>query len=277
MRYLPLMLFDRARLRRRPRLAEADFLHVRLAEEIVERLGFVARRFDRGLVAGPLTPAVRAAWEAAPVAWTYAAPEGGDVAADVAMPFARRFPLAVSMNELHLANDPVAALGEMRGTLEPDGLFLGAAASSGTLEELAGALLEAEAELTGNAAMRVAPFGDVRRWGDALAKAGFAMPVADEVRWTVRYPSLRALVDDLGRMGLRGILADRRPAPRRLFERAEEIYAERAGDADGRLRATFAFAFLSGWAPDPSQRKAAPRRGSATVRLEDALKAIEGD
>jgi SAM-dependent methyltransferase len=267
------MLFDRAHLRRRPRLAEADFLHVRVAEEIVERLALVARKFDRGLVVGPLTPEVLAAWQAAPVAWTFAGPSGGDVATDIAMPFAGAFPLAVSINEIALSDDPVTMLGEMRGTLAPDGLFLGVAAAAGTLEELADALLAAEAELTGNAAMRVAPFADVRRWGDALAKAGFAMPVSDEMRWTVRYASLAALLGDLDRMGLRGILAERRPAPRRLFERAEAIYRERHGDPDGRLRATFAFAFLSGWAPDPGQRKAA-RRGSATVRLEDALRAL---
>jgi SAM-dependent methyltransferase len=267
------MLFDRLRLRHRPHLPEADFLYVRLAEEIVDRLSLVARRFERGLAAGPVTPAIRATFGAAPVRWTFVGP-GGDIAADLAMPFAGTFPLAVSINDLHLADDPVAALAAMRGTLVPDGLFLGAVASAGTLGELADALLAAEADLSGGAAMRVAPFADVRRWGDGLARAGFAMPVADEVRLTVRYGSLDALLTDLRRMGLRGVLATRRPAPRRLFTRAEAIYRATASDADGRLRATFAFAFLSGWVPDPGQRKPA-RRGSATVRLADALRAIE--
>jgi len=276
--YLMRMLFDRTRLRHRPRLGEADFLHTLLASEILDRLQFVSRTFETGLVTGPLTPAVRDQWQSVDIDWTFASPsaEGDpDVVADERLPFLRTFPLCVSLNELHLSNDPVTMLGELRGTLRPDGLFLGAVPCSGTLEELAQALLAAEAELSGNAAMRLAPFGDVRRWGDGLSRAGFALPVTDEFGITVRYDSVRALLRDIGAMGLRGILAERVPAPRRLFERTEEVYRERFADPDGRLRARFVFAFLSGWAPDASQQRPAPR-GSATVRLEDALKDIEG-
>ncbi|MCF3935765.1 SAM-dependent methyltransferase [Acuticoccus sp. M5D2P5] len=273
------MLFDRTKFRRRPRLASADFLHTLLAREILDRLTFVSRTFERGLVVGPLTPALREIWSEAAIAWTFASPagdDGADLAADIDMPFRRAFPLTISINELHLANDPVKALGELRGTLLPDGLFLGAALSSGSLAELADSLLHAEAELSGGAAMRVAPFGDVRRWGDGLSRAGFALPVADEFRITVRYDDLFALLGDLGAMGLRGILTETAPAPRRLFERADAYYRAHHADPDGRLRATFAFAFLSGWAPDATQQRPS-KRGSATMRLEDALKAIEDE
>jgi SAM-dependent methyltransferase len=238
----------------------------------------VSRTFERGLVTGPLTPGLREAWAERSIDWIFASPSAGerpDVVADVHLPFFRTFPLAVSINELHLANDPVTMLGELRGTLRPDGLFLGAVPCSGTLEELADSLLHAEAELTGGAAMRVAPFGDVRRWGDGLARAGFALPVTDEFRLTVRYDGMRALLADIGAMGLRGILAETVRAPRDLFRVAEERYRRHHADPDGRIRASFVFAFLSGWAPDPSQQKPA-RRGSATVRLEDALKAVDG-
>lgn len=270
------MLFDRTGLRARPRIAEADFLHRRLAEEIADRLTLVSRRFERALVVGPQTPSVREVWDRTGLAAIHASPapaERPDVVFDIGAPFRRAFDLAISINELHVANDPVAALGEMRGTLAPDGLFLGAAAASGTLAELADALLHAEAELTGGAAMRVAPFGDVRRWGDGLARAGFALPVVDEVRVTVTYGSLDSLLRDLGAVGLRRILAARTPAPRRLFAEAEAHYRAHYADARGRLVASFVFAFLSGWAPDPSQQKPA-RRGSASVRLEDALKSL---
>lgn len=268
------MLFDRTRLRHRPHFAAADFLHVHAARELVERLRLVSRSFASALVCGPLSERLRAVWRETGVPLTFLAPAPGmrpDVAADVAMPFARRFPLAISLNELHLADDPVRVLGELRGTLRPDGLFLGAVACTGTLGELADALIFAEARLTGGAAMRVAPFGDVRRWGDGLAKAGFALPVADEMRLTVRYDGLADLFRDLGAMGLRGVLAERRPAPKRLFAEAEAHYRANNADPDGRLRATFALGFLSGWAPGPGQQKPA-RRGSATMRLEDALK-----
>ena len=41
-------------------------------------------------------------------------------------------------------------------------------------------------------------------------------------------------------------------------------------DADGRVRATFEFLWLSGWAPHPSQQRPL-RPGSAQARLADAL------
>ena len=49
-----------------------------------------------------------------------------------------------------------------------------------------------------------------------------------------------------------------------------EIYAQRFADADGRLRATFEVAWLSGWAPHESQQKPL-KPGSATQRLADVL------
>lgn len=268
------MLFDRSSLRHRTTLGGTDFLHVQAAEEIVDRLALVSRDFERGLVTGPITERLRSVWRTSGIDLVMASPsriEAPDVVADIAMPFARAFALALSINELHLADDPVTMLGELRGTLRPDGLFLGAVPATGTLGELVDALVAAEAELSDGMAMRVAPFADVRRWGDALARAGFALPVSDEVRLTVRYDGIDALFADLEAMGLRRVLAHRRPAPRRLFRRAEAIYRERHGDPDGRIRATFALAFLSGWAPDPSQQRPS-RRGSATVRLEDALR-----
>lgn len=270
------MLFDRTVLRSRRDMAEADVVHVRLAEELAERLALVSRTFERALIVGPQTAAVRTIWDRLATSAVHAGPsahERPDVVADITQPFSRTFDLAISINELHLANDPVTALGEMRGTLRPDGLFLGAAACSGTLAELTQSLLHAEASLTGGAAMRVAPFGDVRRWGDGLARAGFALPVVDEVRITVTYGRMETLLRDLEVVGLRRILATRSPAPRRLFAEAEAHYRANFADERGRLVASFVFAFLSGWAPDPSQQKPA-RRGSASVRLEDALKSV---
>ena len=268
------MLFDRTRIRTRARFGEADIVHARLADEIAARLALVNRSFTRALIAGPVTPDIDAVWQGLGVPAVRVSPaaaERPDVVADIDQPFLRAFDLAISINDLALANDPVAALGQMRGTLKPDGLFLGAAASSGTLAELSDSLLHAEAELTGGAAMRVAPFGDVRKWGDAMARAGFALPVVDEVAVPVTYRSLGGLMADLKAVGLRGILASRVPAPRGLFAAAEAHYRARHTDPKGRLKATFVFAFLSGWAPDPGQQKPA-RRGSGKVSLVDALK-----
>jgi hypothetical protein len=56
--------------------------------------------------------------------------------------------------------------------------------------------------------------------------------------------------------------------------RAAEIYQSRFADPDGRLRATFEFVWLSGWAPHESQQKPL-QPGSAKARLADALGAVE--
>ncbi len=271
--------FNRAHLRRRMNRPLVDVLHVFLAEELLDRLPVVKRSFETALFSGRSSPDLRAVFAGGPARFVFASPairdSDVDLVADVAQPFSRAFPLAISLNDLHLGEDPVRMLAEMRGALKPDGLFLGAAAAAGTLAELSESLLAAEASLTGGAAMRMAPLADMRRWGDALARAGFALPVVDEVRVTLRYSSLASLFADLRGMGQRGVLAERAPAPRRLFERTEAHYREAFSDPDGKLRATFVFACLSGWAPDASQQKPA-RRGSATMRLEDALKQAGG-
>jgi hypothetical protein len=88
----------------------------------------------------------------------------------------------------------------------------------------------------------------------------------------VRYDTPFALMRDLRAMGATNVLNERRRTPlkRATLLRMAEIYAKRFADADGRLRATFEIAWLSGWAPHESQQKPL-KPGSATTRLADAL------
>ena len=134
------------------------------------------------------------------------------------------------------------------------------------------AFAAAEAEIEDGVSPRVAPFVDVRDMGALLQRAGFALPVTDVDRLTVRYASPLALMHDLRRMGATNPLVERsrRPLKRATLLRMMEIYAERFSDPDGRVRATFEIVWLSGWAPHASQQKPlAP--GSARQRLADAL------
>jgi hypothetical protein len=96
--------------------------------------------------------------------------------------------------------------------------------------------------------------------------------VTDTDRLTVRYDSAFALMQDLRRMGGSNVLIDRRRRPlrRATLMRMAEIYAERFGDPDGRLRATFEIVWLSGWSPHPTQQQPL-KPGSAAARLADAL------
>ena len=180
--------------------------------------------------------------------------------------------LAVSLLALHEADDLPGQLVQIRRALKPDGLLLACLAGAGTLAELRESLLAAETELTGGASPRVFPFADVRDVGALLQRAGFALPVADVETVTVRYGDMFALMRDLRDMGATNTLAGRlrQPTRRAVFLRAAEIYAERHGDPDGRIRATFSIVWMSGWAPHESQSRPA-RRGSANVSLERFL------
>ena len=273
----PPVIFDaprrRARLER-ARLAEADFLHRRAAENAVGSLEVILRDFPvvvdlsalPGVFAEVLAesaperigPVTTAGDGAAPGAAPLGLPDGG---AD----------LIVSLMTLHWANDLPGALSQIRRALKPDGLFIGTLLGAGTLKELRGVLTEAELELRGGAQGRVSPFADGFDGAGLLQRAGFALPVADVDRVTVRYPDLFALIRDLRAMGETNVLAGPvRPLTRAVIARAAALYAERFGEPDGRLPATFEIVHLAGWAPSETQQKPLPR-GSAKMRLADAL------
>jgi len=166
----------------------------------------------------------------------------------------------------------VGALIQIRRALKPDGLFIGAFLGGATLTELRQSLLTAEAELTGGAGPRISPFADAYDAAGLLQRAGFALPVADVDRVTVRYSHPMRLLADLRAMGETSVLAERHPKmlTRRILARAFDIYAERFAEPDGRLPATFEILTLTGWAPHESQQKPL-KPGSAKMRLADAL------
>ena len=285
----PSLIFDRALIRRRLLRANAagaeDFLLRAAADDLCERLSLIKRDFADVVEIGSASPqlSARLAREGrhivrlAPLAQLVGAAPLSVVGDEEALPFAAaRFDLAISALCLHLVNDLPGALIQIRRILKPDGLFLGCLLGGSTLKELRSALGAAETEISGGVSPRVAPFADVRDMGGLLQRAGLALPVADSEPLTVRYRDMFALMADLRAMGATNALVARlrKPAPRGLFLRAAEIYAERFSDPDGRVRATFELIFVSGWAPHESQQKPL-RPGSATMRLEDALKSAK--
>jgi SAM-dependent methyltransferase len=279
-------VFDRALLRRRRRraraLGAATFLLDRTAEDLDERLSAVTRRFERAVDLGTPTDAVRRALASNPAVGTLisagremtAGAAGAQVIADEeALPFAAgALDLVVSALALQSVNDLPGVLVQIRRALKPDGLFVAALFGGATLAELRQSFADAEAEIEGGVSPRVFPFADVREMGGLLQRAGFALPVTDVDRLTVRYASPFALMQDLRRMGATNVLRERRRTPlrRATLMRMAEIYAERHGDPDGKVRATFEIVWLSGWAPHPDQQQPL-RPGSARHRLAEAL------
>ena len=303
------LVFDRRLLRaRRARaaaLGPSTFLIERAAQELSDRLATVLRRFECAVDLGTPTDAARRAVAASGKAGTIVAADALAGAASVrglretmgqaadgmetgstpghgalavaadeeALPFRdASLDLVVSVLALHFVNDLPGTLVQIRRALKPDGLLLAALAGGDTLSELRHAFAAAEAEIESGASPRVVPFADVRELGGLLQRAGFALPVTDVDRITVRYPSPIALLHDLRRMGATNPLLERsrRPLRRATLKRMMDIYVERFADGDGRIRATFEIVWLTGWAPDASQQKPlAP--GSARQRLADAL------
>jgi len=285
----PHRIFDRALLaRRRQRVAASakdhDFLLARVADDLAERLAIVRRRFplaaNIGAHHGLVSQAIAGIAGVETIIDVDATPQllrhcpGLRVVADEeALPFGdASLDLIVSGLSLQLVNDLPGALVQMRRALKPDGLFLGALLGGATLRELREAWLAAEAELTGGASPRVAPFADVRDMGSLLQRAGFALPVVDSDTVKVTYADPLALMREIKAMGGSNMLSARGrvPVTHGLLLRAAEIYAERFAAADGRVPATYEILTLTAWAPDESQPKPL-RPGSAQTRLADAL------
>jgi SAM-dependent methyltransferase len=299
-----------ARRRRARRMGPATFLLDRVAEDFADRLASVLRRFERAVDLGTPTQAVRSALAGNSAIGTMVAVARAFDEADMvprrvvadtvsprvvadtvsprviadtvpprvvadleALPFAAAsLDLVVSAFALQTVDDLPGSLIQIRRALKPDGLLLAALLGGDTLTELRESFAVAESELTGGVSPRVVPFADLRDMGALLQRAGFALPVTDVDRVVVRYSSPLALMADLRRMGATNPLVERRRVPLRrdVLARLVEVYAERFGDPDGKVRASFDIVWLSGWAPHESQQQPL-RPGSAKARLADAL------
>ena len=272
---------------RQGQVRPAGFLRDHAAQDVRERLDATERSFDvavdmssdDGGAARILSESARISQGLIRMAQTpcLLAPTGGVAGDEEALPFARsQVGLVTSVLNLQFVNDLPGALVQVRRALKPDGLFIGALIGGATLRELRDVMTREELEASGGAAPRVAPFVDVRDMGSLLQRAGFALPVTDADRLTVRYESLFGLMADLRAMAAGNVLAarSRKPWTRGRAFRAAELYAELYGDPDGRIRATFELVHFSAWAPDPSQQKPM-KPGSAKASLAEALGAQE--
>jgi SAM-dependent methyltransferase len=269
------LVFDRRLVRdRRSRAASLTaptFLIERVTQDLSDRLATVLRGFDRAADLG--TPSNALGWELARsgkvgmVVGTASAIVDSQaqrpldearaglllvVADEEALPFRdASLDLIVSGLALQFINDLPGTLMQARRALRQDGLLLVAITGGDTLTELRQSFAIAEAEMDGGISPRIIPFVDVRVAGTLLQRAGFALPVTDIDRITVRYDSPIQLMQDLRAMGAANPMIERsrRPLKRATLTRMIEIYAERFADPDSRIRATFEIVWLSGWAP----------------------------
>lgn len=256
--------------------SQHDFLHMRVAEDAVDRLETVTRRFERALFFGPAAPLLAAQLTAAcdvgsvtiageSATFLKAAGAEEAVEAEAAkLPFGDgAFDLVVSVMSLHAENDLPGALTEARRVLEPDGLFIGSFPAEQTLGGLRSALRNAEVAVTGGMAPRVAPMVAIKDAGALLQRAGFALPVVDLQPVRVRYRDPASLLQDLRGMGETLAFTAKRPPLRR------DVVVQALAELSGK-ETLFEIGVLTGWAPHESQPKPL-KPGSAKVSMADFI------
>ncbi|RCL01337.1 MAG: hypothetical protein JSC085_000212 [Candidatus Tokpelaia sp. JSC085] len=243
-------------------VVDADFLLAHVANDLAERLAAVDRFFEHAIdlhgYTGLATEAMERSGKVAaverietlPEFLTSQYPSYVRLREELALK-PQQADLIISLLSLHLTNDILGMLIQIRQGMQPDGLFLAAMCGTGTLSELRESLLQAESELYGGVHPRIAPFPDIRYAGLLLQRAGFSIPVTDIENIVVRYDTAFELMSDLRAMGMQNALVNRsrHPVSRQFFKRVSEIYAERFSDPDRRIRANFSFIWMSGWAP----------------------------
>ena len=186
------------------------------------------------------------------------------VADEEFLPFApKSFDLVVSAMDLHWVNDLPGTLVQIQRILRPDGLLLGAMLGGATLWQLRQALTAAESEVEGGLSPRVSPFADLRDAAPAAARG--LRPAGGRQRDHRGRVRQCALPDARPRRHGREQPGGRAPAAPRAAGHAPargEIYGERFALPSGRVAASFEVLFLHGWAPHESQ----PSRSARAAR-----------
>jgi NADH dehydrogenase [ubiquinone] 1 alpha subcomplex assembly factor 5 len=221
-----------------------------MAQELIERVSIINRRFGRVLIigndGGTLRQSLAASGAMVVIADTSFTGACGTCAVQCdedRLPFANgSFDLVLAPGGLDSVNDLPGALILIRRILQPDGLFLGAMSGAGSLSTLREVI--ARANSAEKVIARHHPQIDVRAAGDLLARAGFAQPVAESESLTVRYPDLFRLMADLRANAMTNALIQRQPLRRDELQRMAALFSTRGIP---KTEESFSFIFMTGW------------------------------
>ncbi len=220
---------------RQQREGAAQWLADAMAEDVIERLGFL--RWDDG-------PALVSGWGGGAVATALSASLPG-ATVDYERPIAGGpFGLIASLGELDTVNDLPGALIHLRGALAPGGLLVATMLGAGSLPKLRQAMLVGDGE---RPAARIHPQIDHRAASALLQRAGFMRQVVDHHTLNVRYLALDRLIADLRDHGQTSVLADRAaPLGKAALERANVAFVAQADD-DRKVSEQFEIITLTAW------------------------------
>jgi len=249
--------FDRAAAR----YDEAAVLQRTVGDRLIERLDLVKiaprRVLDAGTGTGYCLPGLRARYHAPLIALDIA-PAMLKQARQRARWWRRSLPLCADIERLPLATGSFSlitsnltlqwcqldlALNELQRILEPGGLLMFTTFGPDTLKEVRLAWSEVDAR------PHVHQFVDMHDIGDALVRAGFSEPVLDVERFTVHYPSARAVLHDLKTIGAHNASVDRFHGltGKQRFREFEAALTKTK--AEGVVAVTFEVVYGHAWAP----------------------------
>lgn len=216
----------------------ATFIPDDIAEDMIERLGFVRHQPSSALVVGHCNPDLA----------SYLQRGGASVQVETLCDPAQPLPggpfdLVAVTGQLDAINDLPGALIHIRNALMPGGLAIVSFVGGQSLPRLRAAMLAADGD---RPAARIHPMVDARAAPQLLQRAGWKDPVVDTHTLRVRYSALDRLVHDLRDQGLTGALADPGPNVGKTgLQRARSAFLAQA-DEDGKVSETFDIITLTG-------------------------------
>jgi malonyl-CoA O-methyltransferase len=145
---------------------------------------------------------------------------------------------------LQWCNDPDRVFRECRRVLRRGGLLTFTTFGPDTLVELRRAWAAADSHT------HVNRFIDMHDIGDALVRAGLAEPVLDVERYTLTYPGVRELMQDLKAIGAHNANAGRSRGLTGKGALSRMAAAYEAERRDGHLPATYEVVYGQAWCPE---------------------------
>lgn len=232
------------------------FLLERTFDDILQRIALVRRQFQSALLIGCPDPdwPKRLAAKAGHVlvkdpGALFAQAAQGDIMAEDAdrLPEAA-YDLCVAIGTLDSVNDLPLALANIRMSLRPDALLIGAMSGGDTLPRLRSAMRAADAA-GGAASPHIHPRIDGPTLCQLLGKVNFNNAVVDVDRVQVGYPDLKAEVSDLRAMAATNILAERSRIPLTRHQVAAASHEFSRSGLDGRTVEVFEILHFVAWTP----------------------------
>jgi malonyl-CoA O-methyltransferase len=192
------------------------------------------------------------------------------VASGNALPFKRnRFDVVVSNMALHWSGNPGTTLREMRRVLKPGGIFLISMPGDESLQELRVCLTDLDKKWWGKVWPRFPELPDMQTFGDILASSGFYQAIADRDPIQAAFADTDTLIRGLKKMGGGNHYANRLPGltPKGYFRELSELYQQRFGHPDGRIKVSMEILFGHAWKADPSRKAEQDPKACAVPKI----------